>query len=253
MRALRKLTWVELKLFAREPFSLIFTLAFPVVLLVVLLGTFRPDDPAFGGHAPSSYYLASYIGVVIAAVGLIALPVHLAAYREHGVLRRFHASSIPAWKVIGAHLLTGLVMETVGTIVLVLAATLLYGARLPVAPGPAIGAFVLASLSFQALGFLLGSVMRTARAAQAVGMLLFFPMWLLCGAGPPPSVMGGGMRALADVLPLTFAVRAIQAPWLGSPAAAIDLLLLAALLAVAATLSVRAARPATSHIERRKR
>ncbi len=242
MQTLRKLTWVELKLFAREPFSLIFTLAFPIVLLVVLIGSFKPNDPAFGGHHPSNYYLASYIGVVIGAIGLIALPVHLAAYRERGVLRRFRASSIPAWTITASHLLTGLVMATLGTIVLILAATLIYGAALPSAIAPVIGAFVLAALSFQAIGILLGSLMRTARAAQAVGMLLFFPMWLLSGAGPPPSIMGAGMRHLSDALPLTFAVRAIQQPWLGTQSQLLYPLLLAGMLITAGALSLRASR-----------
>ena len=240
MQALRKLTWVELKLFAREPFSLIFTLAFPIILLVVLIGSFTPNDPAFAGQHPSNYYLASYIGVVIGAIGLIALPVHLAAYRERGVLRRFHASSIPTWSVIGSHLITGLAMATLGSILLVLAAGLIYGAALPTSIGPVLGAFVLATLAFQSIGFLLGSVMRSARAAQAMGMLLFFPMWLLSGAAPPPSVMSAAMRHLSDVLPLTFAVRAIQQPWLGSPITPLNLLLLAAILAAPAALSVRA-------------
>jgi ABC-2 type transport system permease protein len=187
--------------------------------------------------------------VVIGAIGLIALPVHLASYRERGVLRRFHASSIPGWTVIGSHLLTGLLMATVGSVVLTLAASLIYGAALPSTIGPVVGAFVLATLSFQAIGFLLGSVMRTARAAQAVGMLLFFPMWLLSGAGPPPSVMGAGMRHLSDLLPLTFAVRAIQRPWLGLTVEPLDLLLLAGILAAAGALSARAA--ATSRQRRR--
>lgn len=238
MKALRKLTWVELKLFAREPFSLIFTLAFPIVLLIVLIGSFKPNDPAFGGQAPSNYYLASYIGVVIGAIGLIALPVHLAAYRERGVLRRFQASSIPAWSVIGSHLITALIIATVGSVVLVLAAGLIYGAALPTSVGPVLGAFVLATLTFQAIGFLLGSVMRSARAAQALGMLLFFPMWLLSGAAPPPSVMSAAMRHLSDALPLTYAVRAIQHPWVGSAVKPLDLLLLAALLTAAGTISV---------------
>lgn len=240
MKALRKLTWIELKLFAREPFSLIFTLAFPIVLLIVLIGSFKPNDPAFAGQQPSNYYLASYIGVVIGAIGLIALPVHLAAYRERGVLRRFQASSIPTWSVVGSHLITGLVMATAGSTVLVLAATLIYGAAMPTSIAPVLGAFVLATFAFLALGFLLGSVMRSARAAQAVGMLLFFPMWLLSGAAPPPSVMSATMRHLSDVLPLTYAVRAIQQPWLGSAANPLDLLLLAALLAAAGTLAARA-------------
>lgn len=240
MHALAKLTWLELKLFAREPLSLVFTLAFPIVLLVVLIGSFKPNDPAFGGDQPADYYLATYIGVVIGAIGLIALPVHLAAYRERGVLRRYRASAIPTWSIIGSHLVTGVVMAAVGSIVLILAAALMYEAAPPEAIAPMLGAFVLATLAFQALGFLLGSLMRTARAAQAVGMLLFFPMWLLSGAGPPPGVMGEGMRQLSDVLPLTFAVRAIQQPWLGAAPAWRDLLLLGALLTAVGALCVRA-------------
>ncbi len=240
MRALRKLTWVELKLFTREPFSLIFTLAFPIVLLVVLIGSFKPNDPGFGGHQPANYYLATYIGVVIGAIGLIALPVHLATYRERGVLRRFQASGVPSWVVIGSHLVTGLVMAAISSIVLVVAAATIFGAALPRASGPVAGAFVLATLTFQSIGFFIGSLIRTARAAQAVGMLLFFPMWLLCGAGPPPGVMSAGMRHLSDVLPLTFAVRAIQQPWLGAAPRLLDLLLLTGILAAAGTLSARA-------------
>lgn len=240
MPALAKLSWVELKLFTREPFSLIFTLVFPLVLLVVLIGSFPPDDPAFGGHQPASYYLATYIGVVIGAIGLIALPVHLATYRERGILRRFHASGVPSWVVLGSHLITGLLMAVLSSGVLILAAITIYGAAWPRSLGPVIGAFVLATVSFESLGFLIGSIMRSARAAQAVGMLLFFPMWLLCGAGPPPGVMSAGMRQLSDVLPLTFAVRVIQQPWLGTSPRLLDLLLLAGILAAAGVLSVRA-------------
>lgn len=243
MRALAKLSWVELKRFAREPFSLIFTLVFPLVLLVVLIGSFPPDDPAFGGHRPASYYLPTYIGVVVGAIGLIALPVHLASYRERGVLRRFHASGVPSPIVLGSHLITGLVMAVLSSGVLVLAAMTIYGAALPDSLGPVVGALILASVSFESLGFLLGSIMSSARAAQAVGMLLFFPMWLLCGAGPPPEVMGAGMRQLSDVLPLTFAVRAIEQPWLGSSPRLLDLLLLVGMLIAAGALSVHALQP----------
>lgn len=239
MAALRKLTWLETKLLAREPFALIFTLGFPLVLLVVLVGSFQPGDPAFGGATPSDYYLASYVGVVIGALGLVVLPAHIAAYRERGVLRRLRASSIPPWAVVGAQLGVGLAMTTAGALVLTVAGVVLFGADAPEAPLAVLGAFVLATLAFLAVGFLLASVTRTARGAQAIGLTLFFPMWLLSGAGPPPEVMGKGMRQISEVLPLTFAVQAIQAPWLGEAPDGADLLLLGALLAAAATLAAR--------------
>jgi ABC-2 type transport system permease protein len=239
MRLLANLTWIELKLFLREPFTVIFTFVFPLVTLVVISGSFAADDPAFRGATPSDYYLASYIGVVIGAVGLIAVPVHIAVYAERGILRRFRASAIPARSVFGAQLLVGLLMAVSGSLVLLVAGRLLYGAKLPVHPAGALLAFALSAASFLALGLLIALLTRNARAAQAVGLLLFFPMFLLSGAGPPRSVMSSPMNAVAKALPLTFVVRALQDPWLGKGHNAGDLVLLVAVCLSALVIASR--------------
>lgn len=237
----RKLTWIELKLFGREPLALVFTLAFPLLLLVVLAGVFgsEPDYEAFGGLVPSDYYLAGYAAVVIGAIGLVAVPVHVAGYRERGILRRFHASSLPTTAVVGAQVAVGLAVATIGGAALVAAGALVFGAAMPIAVPRVLVAFLATTLAFLALGLLLGALARTARAAQALGMMLFFPMWLLSGAAPPPEVMGDTMVAVSESLPLTWGVRALQEPWLGGGSATAELLALAALAAVAGPLAVR--------------
>jgi len=239
---LANLTWIELKLFIREPFAVIFTFVFPLITLVVISGSFEADDPAFRGATPSDYYLASYAGVVIGAVGMIALPVHVAAYAERGVLRRFRASSIPVWGVLGAQMIVGFVMAVTGAIVLVIAGRLIYDANLPEQVLGALSAFILATVSFLALGVLIAVITRNARAAQAIGLMMFFPMFLLSGAGPPRSVMSAPMEAVADVLPLTFVVRALQDPWLGEGISTNNLVLLAAVLLISLVITARVAR-----------
>lgn len=239
MNLLARLTWVEFKLLLREPFAVIFTFVFPLITLIVISGSFSIEDADadFRGAAPWDYYLASYLGVVIGAVGLIALPVHLAAYAERGILRRFRASSIPTWSVLCAQVIVGFFMMVIGSIVLIIAGRLIYDANLPEQPGGVLIGFVVGALAFLALGLLIAMVTRNARAAQAVGMILFFPLFLLSGAGPPPDVMGDGMRNVSDVLPLTFAVRALQDPWLGmgQDGASLALLVAMAVIATAAT------------------
>jgi ABC-2 type transport system permease protein len=243
MRVLAKLTWVELKLFLREPFAVIFSFVFPVVVLVVLAGIFGNEaDEAFPGTNPQAYYLAGYIAVVVSAIGLIAVPVHVAGYRERGILRRFQASSVPVWKVLGAQVLVGLIMSVVGVLVLVAVGTLVYDAGLPDSYGGVALALLVGSLSVLTMGFLLASLLPTARSAQAAGMILFFPMWLLSGAGPPPAVLTEGMRTVSDALPLSYVVRALQDPWLGTGSNRPELLLLAGIMVVAGALSVRLAR-----------
>lgn len=238
MTAFAKLTWVELKLVAREPLILVFALAFPLVVLVVLAGVFDPEpDPDFRGVGGVEYYVPSYLGVVVGAVGLIGLPVHLASYRERGILRRFRASSVSPWAVVGAQLVVGFALSALGCALLVAVASLVYDVGAPDSPAGVLLAFAVATASFLALGILLASVLRTARAAQAVGLILFFPMWLLSGAGPPRAIMGGAMRAIGDAFPLTHVVTALQDPWIGLGTNAGELGLLAAILVVGAALA----------------
>ncbi len=243
MRLWVRLTWVELKLFVREPVSVVFTFAFPLVVLVVLFGVFgdRPSS-AFGFARPDDYYLASYMAVVIAAVSLIALPVHVATYRERGVMRRLRASSVPAVTLLSAQVLVSLLLVATGAGVLVAAGLTAYDASLPVDRADAVLGFAIASLSFLAVGFLLGHLARTARAAQAIGMLAFLPMWLLSGAGPPEDLLSDGLQRVAELLPLTYAVRAVREPWLGHGSDTTALAVLTLMLVAAGGLATRRVR-----------
>ena len=243
MRTLAKLTWVEMKLFSREPITVIFSLAFPLVMLLVLAGVFGNEvDPEFRDAIPVDYYVPGYLAVVIASIGLIGLPVHLAAYRERGILRRFRASSVSPWSLFAAQVTVSFVIAAVGSVLLVVAAVVIYDAQLPESPARLLLAFVISTLSFVSLGFLIGTLLASARAAQAVGLLLFLPMWLLSGAGPPRGVMGGAMRAISDVLPLTYVVTALQDAWLGLGSSVIEILVLTGVVLVAGAFSVRFAR-----------
>jgi ABC-2 type transport system permease protein len=238
MKPLAKLLWVEVKLFAREPIGVVFAFAFPLVVLLVLAGVFGNEPNAdFAGVAGIDYYVPGYLAVVIASVGLIGLPVHLASLRERGVLRRLRASSVSTTRVFAAQTVVHVAMAAVGGAVLLVAASLVYDVHAPSSvAGVALG-FAVGALGFVALGLLLGSLAPTARAAQAVGLVLFFPMWLLSGAGPPRGVMTEAMRQLSDVLPLTRVVTAIQEPWLGTGSNLSELTFLMVLFAAAVALT----------------
>jgi len=99
--------------------------------------------------------------------------------------------------------------------VMVAVAMPLYDTDLPRSAAGVLGAYLLSALSFAALGVLLGALLPTARAAQGVGIMLFFVMLMLGGAGPPPEVVTGPLRVVGDVLPLTYVARLLQDPWLG--------------------------------------
>ena len=83
MRGFRQLFWIDLKLFVREPVTAFFTLAFPP-LMVVLFGAIYGNQPdaLFDGRGAMDVSMPAYTGLVLASVGLLAVPLATAAYRE---------------------------------------------------------------------------------------------------------------------------------------------------------------------------
>lgn len=223
MKVLVRLSIVELKLFVREPLSVVFAFVFPLFMLFVMAGVFGNEletgDPEevriWEGVGPTDYYQPAYISLVMAAVGLVSLPLRLAGYREHGVLRRFRAAGMPALAVAGAQGAVGLAMMLVGGLAIAVASRVAYGTFLPQQPVLVAMAYVLSAVTFVTIGVLLGSALPGVREAQGAGIILFFVMMMISGAGPPREVLTGPMRAFGEALPLTHAVDLVQAAWLG--------------------------------------
>lgn len=238
--AAQRLIRAELRLMVRDPLTLFFVFAFPVLTMLIIGGSFgtAPDD-AFDNVNPAHWYVASYFTVVIGATGLVMLPVHIASYRERGVLRRFAVAGFPRWSFAVAELVVGMVMIVVSAVLLLVVAAPVYG--IPpvhqwwrVVAGVAVG-----SVAFVSIGVLLGSVLKTARSAQASGLLLFFPSFLLGVGGPPPNVMGSAVKHLSAVLPLALVTNSIRDPWLGIGSGTGSLIAASALAVIALTWAVR--------------
>jgi ABC-2 type transport system permease protein len=241
MRTLFKLTWVEIKLFIREPITVVFTLALPVIFLFVMGGVFgnTPSPEVYRGVGAMDYYMPSYYGLIMMAIGTVALPVHLAGYRERGVLRRFRASSFSVWSVLGSQLLVSFIIAIIGSILVTILGKVSYSPHWPVNPGLLVAAFVLGAVCFTCFGFFLGAVLPSTRSAQGVGMLLFFIMMILGGAGPPPEVMSGAMQFIGEITPLHWVIYTLQNPWLGFEWHTNASLITAGITVVSAALAAR--------------
>jgi ABC-2 type transport system permease protein len=238
--AVGRLVQAELKLMMRDPLVLTFVVAFPIVTMLIIGGAFGTQpDQAFDFVNPAHWYVASYLTVVIAAMGLVMLPVHLASYRERGVLRRFAAAGFPRWSFPISQLIVGLATITVSCALLLAVAAPVYGLPPMHAWWRVMAALALGSIAFVSLGVVLGSVLPSARSAQAVGLLIFFPSFLLGAGGPPPHVMGSVVRQVAGPLPLTLLTNAVREPWLGLGSATGSLAAVAALAVAATALAAR--------------
>lgn len=206
----------EMRLFRRESQVLTFVFGFPVVTVLVLGGVFGSDndDSGFEFINPSHFYVAAYFGVVLAAIGLIMLPAHIASYRETGVIRRFDTAGFPSWAFPAVQFMCGVSFALAGSAALVVTALASYGIPTMHYPTRTLLGLFLGMLAFISIGVALGMLLPSGRAASGLGMTMFFPMFLLAGGGPPPEALSSVMRSIANWLPLTHVIRAAQEPWL---------------------------------------
>jgi ABC-2 type transport system permease protein len=220
VRPLLKLTGTELRLFLREPITVVFTLALPLMVLYLLGGVFgNATDPGgevvvFRGFGATNWYTPAYVAVAISGLTLISAPAHLIEYRETGVLRRLRASGVSKTTVLASQFLISVLIAGAGALILLVVALAATDVDAPVSWLWFAVTCLLATIVLVLLGLALGALLPTARAAQSVGLVLWFMFLLICGGGPPPEVLPDSLRTFGQWLPMTPVIQMVQEPWL---------------------------------------
>jgi ABC-2 type transport system permease protein len=218
MRGLMKLFVMQFKLYLREPVAFFFSLAYPTLLLLLFGFIYgNAPAPAFWGRNIGTVdaSVPAYAGIIIGTIALMGIPIDTAANRENGVLRRYRATPLRPAVYLVASLAMYLVVALLGMVILVVTGKLVFGLRIAGSWLDVLAAFVLCALAFYSVGYLIASLAPTARLAQVVGMVVFFPMMFLSGAGLPLQLLPEGLRRVSDFLPLTYVVRLLQGLWFG--------------------------------------
>jgi len=220
MRSFRKLFIVQLKLYLREPVAFFFSLAYPTLLLL-FFGFIYGNQPApdFWGRdfGTVDASVPAYTGIIIGTVAMMGIPIDTATNRENGVLRRYRATPLRPAIYLAANVAVYLLVALLGMFILVVTGKLIFGLRLAGSWLSVLAAFALSALAFFAIGYIIASLAPTARIAQVVGMVIFFPMMFLSGAGMPLQLLPESLRRVSDFLPLSYVVRLIQGLWFGDP------------------------------------
>ena len=216
LNGLFKLSWIETKVFLREPLGVVGSLAMPVIIFVIFGRSMRGGarDAAAFARLPFNITILSAILIALGAVqSLIAI---MAIYREGGILKRLRATPLSPVTILGAHVLVKLVFTVIGLALLILAGKRVLPGALPVNLVSFTAAVLLSTLSILSLGFVLASIVPTARFAQPLGAALLYPMLFLSGLFFPVERLPSGLRAVSALLPTTHAVTLMSDVWSGT-------------------------------------
>jgi ABC-2 type transport system permease protein len=212
-------------------------------MMLFLFGSIYGNEPTpmFGGQGTIDISIPAYTAMIIGTTGLMSTTITMATYREKGILRRLRTTPVSPLVVLAAQVIVIFAMTALGMFLLIAAGKLVYHIHFEGNAFSVLAGFVLSSLSFFGIGFILAGLMPNARSAQIVGMVLLYPMLFLSGAGFPRELLPEAIKKVSTFLPLTYVVNLLRGLWIGETWGqhTTDILVLAAMLVVGVLVSVK--------------
>jgi ABC-2 type transport system permease protein len=217
MRGLLKLTWVEIRIFMREPLGFVAAIGIPLAMFLVLG---RSVSPAAGHSPEATQFLAQelplFVSIFISINAALSLVAVISIYREGGILKRLRATPLRPAEILTAHVLVKLFFTGISLALMLLAGRRFY----PVTLHPHLAGFALAvgvtTVTILCMGFLVASMVGTARFAQLIGGAIFYPMLAISGIFVPLSAIPRPMEVLGNALPMSHAVALLRGAWVGA-------------------------------------
>jgi len=198
----------ELLLYTRSRELAFFTFLLPMVFFV-LLGSTYGDDTVEGVRG-SNYLEAGMIGYGAISIAFAGLAIVLVIRRETGILKRLRATPLPASAYVAAVLSAFMAAFAVEVMGLILLGRVLFGIGVPNNLLSLALALLLGAVSFCGLGIGVTALIKSAEGASAVVNAIYLPMSFIAGAFFSPHHFPQVLRAIADVLPLTYFLRLVR-------------------------------------------
>jgi ABC-2 type transport system permease protein len=186
----------EAMLTLRNSEQILLTLLIPVALLVGLtvIDIFDLPEPRIDSVAPRVFALA------VMSSAFTGQAIALGFDRRYGVLKRLAATALPRWLLVGGRAIAGLVVVAVQLVVLGVLAAILGWSPAPAGLAWALLLAILGTLSFGALGVLLGGALK-AEVVLALANIVWFVLLLAGGIIVPPASMPGVLGDIVGLLP----------------------------------------------------
>jgi ABC-2 type transport system permease protein len=217
LKGLLKLSWIEMKIFLREPMGVVGSLVLPVLLFVFVGRALRMTPRSVANPAVRLPFNLAILTALLISLGAVqSLVAIMAIYREGGILKRLRATPLSPVAILGAHVLVKLSFTLLAMVVMIVAGRRVLPGAMPANGASFVLAVLLGTTSILSLGFVMASLVRSARFAQALGAALTYVMLALCGVFISVERFPPWLQTVAYALPTTHAVTLMSNIWSGA-------------------------------------
>lgn len=202
----------ELRIFFRNVQSLVFTLALPIILLVIFgsifTGTIEGTDTDF-----KQYFVAGIVAAGVMSTAFTGLAINVALERELGLVRRLASSPMPKGAYFIGKVVLVAVTSLLETVLLVGIGTAFFGLQMPTdAQHWAVFAwvFVLGTAAMALCGLAYTALIPSASAAPAIVTPPFLVLQFISGVFFPFNQLPGWMQNAAGIFPLKWLTQGFR-------------------------------------------
>jgi ABC-2 type transport system permease protein len=194
----------EQRLFWRNREAAFFTFFLPI-LFFLIFGSIYGNSIITKEHIRAAPFLqAGMIGYGVASTAFAGLAITMVIRRESGVLKRIRATPLPPATYLLAVLVSTFIVFVIEATLVVIIGRLLFHIAFPNRLGSLFLVLALGAACFAAMGLGLTGLVRSAEGSSAVVNFVYLPMAIISGTFFTPKEFPPFLRAIADVLPLTY-------------------------------------------------
>jgi len=192
------------KAFWRNPASVFFTVAFPVILLLIFATVFGDQTLELrGGIETTVYYVPAIITLAVISATMQSLAMSLVIAREEGRLKRSRGTPLPPWVFIAGRIGNSIVVALMMMALIAVIGRVLYGVDIPWGQLPEIVlVLVVGAASFCCLGIALTAAIPSQDAAAPIVNALLLPLYFLSGVFIPDDELPQGVLDFANHFPV---------------------------------------------------
>ena len=200
------LVWLQTRttnrLFWRTPVAAFFTLALPVIFLVLFSVIFGSEDVG-GGYSFSQFFAPSMAVFAAVSSTFSNLVIKTAYARKLGILKRVQGTPLPPSIYMAGTILSGVWIAVLSVVLMFVIGWAFFGFLMIWDNiGMVVLVFVMGIATFSALGLAVCSLIKNADAAPAVANGVFLPLAFISGIFIPLDDAPRWLVILGDIFPL---------------------------------------------------
>lgn len=215
---------LEIRQFARQRDSVIFTFAFPIVFLTLFASIFSGTVEGTGITA-SQLYAAGMVAAGIMSTSFQSLGISIAVERDEKVLRRLRGTPMPPAAYFLGKVWMVLVTGIAETAILLLVGATLFGLDLPASAAKWFTfawIFVLGLAGCALLGIAISSLPKSGKSASSVVVLPFLVLQFISGVYIPINQIPDWLLNIGALFPLKWMCQGLRGVFLPESAAVLE-------------------------------